>query len=72
MGWLVEVDKYPPPKQKRPGPSTQPFKTLTANEAELNLQLAFFTYTGLPTFFWIARLRSSARGDSTSALALRR
>lgn len=33
-------------------------------------QLAFFTNTGLPTFFSIARLRSSARGESTSALAL--
>src|SRR6476661_3336842 len=33
-------------------------------------QLAFFTNSGLPTFFSIARFRSSARGDSTSALAL--
>ncbi len=33
-------------------------------------QLAFFTNTGLPTFFSIARFRSSARGESTSALAL--
>src|SRR4029450_11025769 len=32
--------------------------------------LACFTNTGLPTFFSIARFRSSARGESTSALAL--
>ena len=51
--------------------STQPFKTLTAMIGA-NPQLAFFTNTGLPTFFWIARFRSSARGDSTSALALSR
>src|SRR3954454_3172245 len=36
----------------------------------LKPQLAFLTNTGLPTFFSIARFRSSARGDSTSALAL--
>ena len=59
-------------KQKRPGLSTQPFKTLTANEAGANPQLAFFTNSTLPTFFWIARFRSSARGDSTSALAFMR
>src|SRR4029450_9537926 len=34
--------------------------------------LACFTNTGLPTFFSIARFRSSARGESTSALALSR
>jgi hypothetical protein len=33
-------------------------------------QLAFLTNSGLPTFFSIARFRSSARGESTSALAL--
>ena len=70
-------------KQKRPGLSTQPFETLLGEsplptrpqergEGDQNLQLAFFTNTGLPTFFWIARFRSSARGDSTSALALSR
>ncbi|MEH2623181.1 hypothetical protein V1292_001236 [Bradyrhizobium sp. AZCC 1719] len=35
-------------------------------------QLAFFTNAGLPIFFSIARFRSSARGERTSALALRR
>ena len=35
-------------------------------------QLAFFTGAGLPTFFSIARFRSRARGESTSALALSR
>lgn len=35
-------------------------------------QLAFFTGAGLPTFFSIARLRSSARGESRSALAFSR
>lgn len=38
--------------------------------ARLSPQLAFFSNTGLPTFFSIARLRSSARGERTSALAL--
>src|SRR5438105_1129731 len=58
------------PKQKRPGLSTRPLQTLIRRFCVAKTQLAFFTNTGLPTFFSIARFRSSARGESTSALAL--
>ncbi|MGY3584987.1 hypothetical protein ACVIGB_005953 [Bradyrhizobium sp. USDA 4341] len=68
---VIHLTRITCPQTKTAGSSTRPFKTLSAYSAfAARAQLAFFTNTGLPTFFSIARFRSSARGDSTSALAL--
>jgi hypothetical protein len=66
---LTQSLKYYPPKQKRPGFSTQPLQN-SQIPAQLNPQPTFFTNTGLPTFFSIAFFSSRARGESTSVLAL--
>ena len=71
-------------KQKRPGLLDRPFihryqsllgespsprPSPREERGEEQAQLAFFTYTGLPTFFSIARFSSRARGERLSGLA---
>src|ERR1700722_2609262 len=67
-GAFADLCPLPPKKSSRVfRPGHQPPALISLAE---NPQLAFFTGAGLPTFFSIARFSSSARGESSAALAL--
>src|ERR1700726_2569933 len=67
-GAFADLCPLPPKKSSRVFlPGHQPPALISLAE---NPQLAFFTGAGLPTFFSIARFSSSARGESSAALAL--